>query len=139
MEPTTHCASNSRGNETLSVATPKTLRFSDLSNPRKALVRLCQSINYGSIEGVEVRDTDPVLSPPPIVLLDIKLDNEEEPRTEVELADFVLRDEVRRLMEKLGHMKNGTIERVEVRAGIPRRIFFRFRPTTALQWPGSLR
>lgn len=114
---------------------PRLVRFSDLSAPRKALVRLCQSMNYGSIEGLEVRDSDPIFSPPPLVLIDIRLDNDEGPRTQVGLSDFVLRDEARRLMERFETLKNATIERVEVRAGIPRRVVFKLRATDALRWP----
>ena len=110
-------------------ARPSLRRFSQLSASRQALVRLCQSMNYGSIEGLEVRDSDPVFSPPPFVVVDIKLDADEGLRTEVELTDFALRDEVRRLIERLADLKNGTIDRVEVRAGIPRRIVFKFRAT----------
>jgi hypothetical protein len=129
MQPITQCALKRLGNETVIAVTPRTLSFSDLSAPRKALVRLCQWINYGSIEGLEIRDADPVLRPPPIVLIDIKLDNDEGPRTEVELMDFVLRDEVRRLIENLDQLKDGTIARLEMRAGIPRRVVLKYRPT----------
>ena len=37
----------------------KPLRLSDLSPGRQALVRLCQTINFGSIENLEVRDCEP--------------------------------------------------------------------------------
>jgi hypothetical protein len=88
-------------------------------------------MNYGSIEGLEVRDSDPVFSPPPLVLIDIKLDNDQGPRTEVELSDFVLRDEVRRLLERFDELKNAKVERIEVQAGIPRRVVFESRPLCA--------
>jgi hypothetical protein len=39
---------------------PKPLRLSDLSHARQALVRLCQTINHGSIEDLEVRHSEPV-------------------------------------------------------------------------------
>jgi hypothetical protein len=37
-------------------------------------VRLCQSIDYGQILDLQVRDREPQFNPAPTVLLDIKLD-----------------------------------------------------------------
>jgi hypothetical protein len=44
------------------------------------------------------------------------------PRPELALIDFTVSSEAIRLMGHLDKMKVGTIRRVEVRAGIPRRI-----------------
>jgi hypothetical protein len=98
------------------------LRFSQVSQPRQALIRLCQNVNHGSIEGLKVGDGEPVLDPPPVVLRDVKLDSDEGPRPELALADFVLSDQILRLMNRFDEMKDGTVRQVEVRAGIPRRI-----------------
>ena len=103
-------------------AASKPVRLSDLSPARQALVRLCQAINHGSIEDLEVRQSGPVFDPMPVALKDVKLDSDEGPRPELALADFVLSDEVLRLVDILDAMNCGTIRRVEVRAGIPRRI-----------------
>ena len=100
----------------------KSLRFSDLSAARQALVRLCQTINHGSIEDLRVRHCEPVFDPMPVALKDVKLDSDEGPRPELALGDFVLSDEVLRLVRLLDELGCGTIHRVEVRAGIPRRI-----------------
>src|ERR1039458_4226755 len=100
----------------------KPLRLSDLSPARQALVRLCQAINHGSIEDLEVRHSEPVFDPWPVTLRDVKLDSDEGPRPELALADFVVSNEVYRLMRLLDDMKCGTIRRVEVHAGVPRRI-----------------
>lgn len=107
--------------------TAKTLRFSQLSASRQALVRLCQKIDHGSIEDLKVEHADPVFDPLPVVLKDVKLDSDEESRPELNLADFVLNDEILRLARRLDEMKFGTIRRLEVRAGVPRRIIFRQR------------
>ena len=102
---------------------------------RQALVRLCQATNYGCIQGLEVRDSDPIFSPPPLVLVDIKLDSDEGPRPEIELTDFVLGDEVRRLMNRFYELKNALIDRIEVRAGVPRRVVFESRPALTHERP----
>jgi hypothetical protein len=100
-------------------------RLSQLSTPRKALVRLFQSINYGHIRDLSVHDQEPVLaSPSPVVLIDLKLDAEEGSRHEVAADDFELCAEVERLMSLLDRLGHGKISNIEVRAGIPRRIVF---------------
>lgn len=89
------------------------------------MVRLCQDVNYGYTQELNVRDSDLVFDPPPLVLLDVKLDSDNRPRPEANLVDFELRHEFCRLMIQLDEFKNAKIERIEVRAGIPRRALFR--------------
>ena len=103
----------------------KPLRFSDLSPARQALVRLCQTMNFGSIRKLEIRDGQPVFDPPPLVLVDVKLDGGDPPRPETDLTDFELTQEVVRLLERLDDRAKTAIEVLEVRAGIPRRLVFR--------------
>lgn len=50
------------------------LWLSDLTKARQELVRLCQNIGQGQIVGLFVQDGDPVLTPPPTLLIDFKLD-----------------------------------------------------------------
>jgi len=102
--------------------TAKLLRFSQLSPPRQELVRICQTVNYGQIQGVVVRGGDPIFEPAPVVVIDAKLYRDDGPRPELGLADFVLRDDVRRLMANLDSAKDGLIRCIEVRAGMPHRI-----------------
>jgi hypothetical protein len=104
-------------------------RFAQLSAPRQALVRLLQSVNFGHVLNVPIENGDPVFHPEPTVLLDVKLDVDEGERQEADLPDFALRVEVRRLMARLDQLKNGRIERIEVRSGIPRRVVIERRLT----------
>jgi len=105
----------------------KALRLSDLSTPRQRLVRLCQTTNYGHIQRLDVKDSEPIFASEPLVSVEVKLDVDEVARREVELVDFALPDEMCRLMARLDEIQNGVIERIEVRAGVPRRIVFRLR------------
>ena len=102
--------------------TAKALRLSQLSPSRQALVQLCQTINHGSIEDLDVRQSEPVFDPFPVMLKDVKLDADEQRRPELDLRDFALSDEVIRLMNLLDKMESGSIRRIEVRGGLPRRI-----------------
>jgi hypothetical protein len=97
-------------------------RLSQLSPARQQLVRFCHALNYGVIRSIEVKSGDPVLNPPPSVLYDWRLDTEERPRPEAASRDFELRQEVTRMLDKLDQIGNGWIEKIEVRAGLPRRM-----------------
>jgi hypothetical protein len=100
-------------------------RFSNLSALRQGLARLCQSTNYGEIDHLPVRDREPVLSDPQcVVLVDVKLDSEECPRHEADQSDFLLSAEVIRLMAVLDKIQNARITKIEIRAGIPRRVIW---------------
>jgi hypothetical protein len=92
-------------------------RFSQLTAPRQALVRLLQSVNFGYLECLEVRSGEPVFNPAPTAFVEVKLDTGNEPRPEVDLMDFELGNEVIRLMEQLDELGNGNIERIDVRYG----------------------
>ena len=107
-------------------------RFSQLSAPRQALVRLLQSLNFGSIECLEVRSAEPVFNPSPTVLVEVKLDSEPELRPELDLADFELRAEVTRLFAQLELLYDGSIERIDVRHGVPWRLVIE-RPLKGVQ------
>jgi hypothetical protein len=106
-------------------------RLSELSAPRQALVRLCQSIDFGEILNLQVRDSEPVFNPLPTLLLDIRLDADSGGRPEFELADFGLCHEVCRLLDRLDQMHSGRVQRIEVRAGIPRRVVIEAKLTEA--------
>jgi hypothetical protein len=102
----------------------RALRFSELFVPRQRLVRICQMVNYGSIRRLEIRHGDPVFEPPPLPAMDLKLDRTGPPRTEVELRDFLLRDELLWLLGHFDRLVTTAVEFLEVQAGIPRRVIF---------------
>jgi hypothetical protein len=112
--------------------TAKLLRFSELSPARQKLVRMCQTVNYGQIKVLLVRDGEPIYEPPPVVVIDAKLYRDDGPRPELGLADFELCDDVRRLMARLDAAKNGMIQRIDVRAGLPCRAVVESRLTASL-------
>ena len=103
-----------------------------LSQPRQMLVRLCQSVNFGQILDLSVRNGEPLLQcPAPAVFVDVRLDVEAQPREEMSAADFALGAEVTRLIVLLDKIENGKITKIEVRAGLPRRATFEGRHAEA--------
>ena len=97
-------------------------RLSQLSPARQQLVRLCQALNFGAIRSLEVRGGQPIFEPAPVVVYDWKLEGDDPARLELNAADFDLRSEVCRMLAKLDQVGNGWIERIDVRAGLPRRM-----------------
>jgi hypothetical protein len=101
------------------------LKFSQLSPSRKALVRLCQDLNFGSILNLRITNGEVTFDPEPDLIVDIRLDEKAEPRTELALDDFSLRPQVCRLFVQIDALKNGTIEKIVVNAGLPCRVTLR--------------
>jgi hypothetical protein len=101
------------------------MRFSELSAPRQALIRQCQRIVFGKIVGFAVRECEPLLTAETEVFFEVKLDGEDGLRPEKHLSDFELSREVVRLFAKLDTIREGLVEYLEIRAGIPRRIVFK--------------
>ena len=101
------------------------LRLSEVSPLRQALIRRCQRLHFGTIRSLEVHNCEPVFGATTEVLHDLKLDGDETPRPELDLSDFVVCKEIGRLFSMLDSFRNGTIDHVEVRTGVPRRIIFK--------------
>ena len=94
-----------------------------LSSPRRHLLQLMQDLHFGRIEGLVVREGEPVLDPPPRMMREIKFGGEEglrrrEPRSD----DFALKAQVVEFFEFLDHLGSGTVERLEVKHGLPFRV-----------------
>jgi hypothetical protein len=65
------------------------------------------------------------------LFIDERLDLPEEARREIRLNNFQLCQEWCRVVARLDNIQNGMIERIEVRAGIPRRVVFESRLSQA--------
>jgi hypothetical protein len=101
------------------------IRFSQLSKPRQILIRICQRVNHGAIVNVRVANGEIDVGTPPEVLLDFHLDNKVVERSELELTDFVLPAESRRLLAQIDSLKDGVLEKITVYDGVPRRVLVR--------------
>jgi len=101
---------------------PDTTCLQDLSAPQQRLVRLFQTINFGRIEELEIRNGEPRFNPAPRVLVELKLDRDDGPRPERSLEQFQLLEQVVRFFDQLARLGDGTIECIEVRHGLPFRM-----------------
>jgi hypothetical protein len=104
------------------------MQFADLSPSWQRLLRLFQSINFGRVEELEIRSGEPVFSPEPRVFLELKLDAADGPRPERRLDRFGLCSQVERFVEQVGRLNDGTVERIEVRHGLPFRMVIEATP-----------
>lgn len=90
-----------------------------LSPARRRVLELCQSINFGRIENLVIRDGEPVLDPLPLIHRDIKFGGENGPRPELSTVDCCLKKEHIQLFALFDQNPNDTIERLEVQSGLP--------------------
>jgi RNA polymerase sigma factor (sigma-70 family) len=93
-----------------------------LSESHRKLVEMMQNLNFGRIEGLQIRNGEPVLDPPPRLIRDIKLGGENGPRPELGHFDFALKSQVLELLEHFTELENCRIEVLEVKNGLPFRL-----------------
>jgi hypothetical protein len=104
------------------------MQMEDLSPARQRLLRLLQSINFGRVEELEIRNGEPVFSPAPRVFVELKLDVNDGPRPESRLERFPLREQVERFFTQIAQLNEGTVEVIEVRHGLPFRMVIEATP-----------
>jgi len=95
------------------------LRKSQLSEARRQLVEVCKTVNFGHLEGLTVKNGEPILDPPPRVVRELRFPGDNEARTELASTDFELKGEVAAFLADLTKLSTGTIELVEIRHGMP--------------------
>ena len=98
------------------------MKVEDLSSAKQRLLRLFQTINFGRVEELEIRAGEPEFSPAPRIFLELKLDTANGPRSESRLDRFPLRNQVERFFAQIAQLKDGNIELIEVRHGLPFRM-----------------
>lgn len=103
------------------VRTPSSMYLRHCSPPRRKLVELMQSIYFGRMESLVVRRGEPVFSPPPTVIVEIKLASEELPHPPGE-GDFHLKAEIIALFHSFDRLRDGNVMRLEIRHGLPFRL-----------------
>jgi len=91
----------------------------------RRLIRLMQTLNFGRIDGLVVRDGQPVLDPPPEILREVKFGGENGPRPEATIEDFLLKSQVIEFIDQLSRLGDGIVESLEVRHGLPFRMTVR--------------
>lgn len=96
--------------------------MASLTDPRKHLVREMQRINFGRIESLRYSDSEPELDPMPPRVREHKFSGENGPRPEFATDDFLLKQQVVELFAFFDQMRNGVIEVLEIKHGLPFRM-----------------
>lgn len=100
----------------------RTLSRASLPDPWRQLIDRMESLGFGSLHGVVIRDGDPVLDPKPRIIRERKYPNDNLPRTP-RTVEAVLREQVVELIGYCRQLGNGVIETLEVKHGLPFRTF----------------
>lgn len=95
------------------------MRVSELSPARRALVDLMRRVQFGRIEGLRVSDGQPMLTPPPRVFRELKFPLDESQNRAPVSADFELKQQVLDLIELFDQLREGTLQWLEIKAGLP--------------------
>jgi hypothetical protein len=96
-----------------------------LSAAQSRFVELMQDINFGEFRDITVRNGEPVLDREPIRIREIKFGGDNGCRPERKSRDFALKSQVVELLDWMNSIQNGVIESLEVKHGLPFRIFLR--------------
>lgn len=101
---------------------PSVLTKASLSPERSRLVELMQEINYGRIEGLQVRDGEPILDPPPTVLRLFLFGKDNGPNAARDNDCFALKRKVTELFEVFVRERSLSIQELVIDNGLPVRM-----------------
>jgi len=100
----------------------KIVTNSGLAPARKRLVTLIQELNFGHIEGLRIRDGEPVLDPLPVITKTYLMGGNNEPHPAPQGADFTLKRQVREMFQLFDEEKSFCIKRLTINGGLPIRM-----------------
>ena len=92
---------------------------SDLSEPKRRLIELLGALQFGTIEGLQIRGGEPLLTPAPRVIQKLRLGTDSTSNPGLNLQDFWLKKPVIDLLNAITDMDNGQIACIDVRHGLP--------------------
>ena len=93
-------------------------RFSELSVAGKVLVATMCRVHFGRFEALRIYNGDPMFDPPPRLVRVARIGSGE--GSEVSKSDdWVLKAPIRDLFKEFAELRNGIIDRLEFRRGLP--------------------
>ena len=101
---------------------PNVVTKATLTPARKRLVELMQEINYGRIEGLHVRDGEPVFDPPPTVMRLFLFGKDNGPNESRGNDGFALKRKVAELFEVFDRERFLSIHELMIDNGLPVRM-----------------
>jgi len=95
---------------------------SNITPSRRELIELMQRINFGCIEGLHVRDGEPVLNPMPTVKRVYMFGKDNGPNASSKTDSFTLKKKVIELFEIFDRERSLTIQELKIDNGLPLRM-----------------
>ena len=89
-----------------------------LSDSQSRLVELLQRLNFGRVEGLHVRNGEPVFDPAPRVVQKVKMGADNSPRPEAALRDFLLKHQTIEMLQAIADLGEGKVLTIEVKNGL---------------------
>jgi hypothetical protein len=90
---------------------------SALSQPRQRAIKLFQSVPFGTIH-LTLQNGEPIFEPPPRVIETRKMGAQNGPRTESDLEDFCLKQQVIELFQTMDEIRDGVLS-ITLKHGLP--------------------
>lgn len=89
-----------------------------LSKSQSRLIELLQKLNFGRVEGLHVRNGEPVFDPAPRVVQKLKMGADNSPRPESALQDFLLKHQTIEMLQAIADLGEGQVLAIEVKNGL---------------------
>jgi hypothetical protein len=93
-----------------------------LSPNHRRLLELLQKVNFGRLESIRFQNGEPLFEPNPIVVREHKFASENGARPEIHASNFQLKQQVVELFEYFDEIRNGVVDVLEVKYGLPFRM-----------------
>jgi hypothetical protein len=96
---------------------------SGLSDGLQRLVELMQDNPFCQFKNVPIRDGEPILDPLPVIIREIKFGTDNRVHPSRDKRDFFLKQQHLELFALFEQMGTGTVAVLDVKAGLPFRVF----------------
>ena len=89
---------------------------------KRRLLQLMQEVYFGHIDGLVIRDGEPVFDPAPKVVREIKFGGDNGPKPLIISRALFDKPQITALFEHLAQIHEGVIQSLEVQRGLPFRM-----------------
>jgi len=95
---------------------------SELSRARRRLLDLMSEIGFGRIEGLIIQSGEPVFCPAPRMIREVVFRNSDPDESRRRPGDYPLKRQAQELFAQIDLIRDGRIERLEIKHGLPFRM-----------------
>jgi hypothetical protein len=92
-----------------------------LGQSQRRTVEIIETLGFGVLQGLSIRDGQPCFEPAPRIVQSVKLDSDAESRSECANPESALKKQFQVLFRHLNELREGTVD-IEVCHGLPFRL-----------------